>query len=231
MRFLIDMKPFTQRSIDFLYFNFKHNSKAWYSEHKDDFKQFVQLPMQDLVSALAPSMLTIDSQFVTEPKSCVSRLYKDLHFAKDKTTLYRDHMWLEFTRDKHSRTPVPSFYFELSPYNFSYGCGFYYMDGALLKAMQKLILEDSTPFKKANECLKAQNVFHIAGEEYTHAKFDTLDDDKKIWLNRKFVYFTTKSTDINLLLSQNLHETLAKHFTSIKPIYDFFMQVHLLAQQ
>ncbi len=220
------MNLFTQRSIDFLYFNFKHNSKAWYAEHRDDFKQFVQLPLQDLVSALADTMHTIDPFLITEPKACISRIYKDLRFAKDKTTLYRDHMWFEFTRNKHSRTPVPSFYFELSPYNFSYGCGFYYMDSALSKAIQKMVMDDSPLYHKANECLKSQKVFHIAGEEYTRSKFDKVDDDKKNWLNRKFIYFTTQSTDINLLLSENLHKTLAEQFVSIKPIYDFLLEAH-----
>ncbi len=225
------MKLFTQRSLDFLYFNFQHNSKAWYAEHKDDYKQYVQLPMQDLVIALTPIMLKIDSQFVTEPKSCVSRIYKDLRFAKDKSTLYRDHMWLEFTRNKHSRNPLPSFYFELSPYRLSYGCGYYYMDSALSKALQQQVLDNSTLYQKANECLKAQNVFHIAGEECVRAKFDSLDEDKKKWLNRKFVYFTTQSTDINMLLSENLHEIIASHFESIKPIYDFLMHVHFQAEK
>ena len=75
------MTPFCQRSLDFLYFNNKYNSKAWYQEHRDDFKQYLSLPFTDLAVALAPAMLKIDGQMLTEPKSIISRLYKDLRFA------------------------------------------------------------------------------------------------------------------------------------------------------
>ena len=82
------MTTFTQSSLDFLYFNHKYNSKLWYAEHKEDFKQYLAVPFRDLVTAMSPRMLEIDDKMITEPKSIVSRLYKDLRFAKDKTSLY-----------------------------------------------------------------------------------------------------------------------------------------------
>ena len=101
------MTTFCQRTLDFLYFNNKHNSKAWYAEHKEDFKQYLYAPFCNLVTQMTPDMLRIDSDFIVEPKSVISRLYKDLRFAKDKTSLYRDCMWLTFMRDKNQMTVCP----------------------------------------------------------------------------------------------------------------------------
>ena len=72
------MTPFAQRSLDFLYFNHKYNSKLWYQEHKEDFKQYLSIPFRDLVCEMSPRMLEIDGQMVTDPKSIVSRLYKEI---------------------------------------------------------------------------------------------------------------------------------------------------------
>ena len=110
------MTTFTQRSLDFLYFNNKYNSKLWYAEHKEDFKQYLAVPFRDLVTAMSPRMLEIDDKMITEHKSIVSRLYKDLRFAKDETSLYRDHMWLTFMRGTNAGCGLPGFFFELSPY-------------------------------------------------------------------------------------------------------------------
>lgn len=93
-----------------MYFNNKYNSKLWYAEHKEDFKQYLAVPFRDLVTAMSPRMLEIDDKMITEPKSIVSRLYKDLRFAKDKTSLYRDHMWLTFMRGTNAGCGLPGFF-------------------------------------------------------------------------------------------------------------------------
>ena len=146
------MTPFSQRSLDFLYFNHKYNSKLWYQEHKEDFKQYLSFPFRDLVVAMSPRMLEIDEQMITEPKSIVSRLYKDLRFAKDKTSLYRDHMWLTFMRGTNAMCGLPGYFFELSPYNFRYGCGYYMADAKSMASLRNLILSNAPVFQKAKEC-------------------------------------------------------------------------------
>ena len=60
------MTTFTQRSLDFLYFNNKYNSKLWYAEHKEDFKQYLAVPFRDLVTAMSPRMLEIDDKMRTQ---------------------------------------------------------------------------------------------------------------------------------------------------------------------
>ena len=160
------MTTFSQRSLDFLYFNHKYNSKLWYQEHKEDFKQFLSIPFHDLAVEMTPRMLKIDEQMITEPKSIVSRLYKDLRFAKDKTSLYRDHMWLTFMRGTNAACGLPGYFFEISPYNFRYGCGYYMADAKSMASLRNLILSNSPVFQKAKECFENQSVFSLVGETY-----------------------------------------------------------------
>ena len=141
------MTTFCQRSLDFLYFNHLNNSKAWYAEHKEDFRQYLYDPFCDIVREMTPSMLQIDEGFITEPRSVISRLYKDLRFAKDKTSLYRDCMWFTFMRDKNQMYGLPGFFFELSPYGFRYGCGYYCADAKSMASMRNLILSNSKSFQ------------------------------------------------------------------------------------
>lgn len=216
---------FCQRSIDFLYFNHKNNSRQWYAEHKDDYKKYLVKPFEELVCALTPSMLKIDGRFITEPKVnyTISRLYRDLRFSADKT-LYRDHMWLIFARDKKLYNGVPAFYFELTPYNASYGCGYYSADNSSMQSFRDLIIKDSPIFKEAFECYKSQTTFKLEGECYKTNKYPQYSSDIQDWLNRRTVCFISKINDTDFLFSPDLADTLAKEFTSIAPLYRMMIE-------
>lgn len=224
------MTPFCQRSLDFLYFNHKYNSKAWYQEHREDFRQYLAVPFNDLAIALAPDMLKIDPSFITEPKSIVSRLYKDLRFAKDKTSLYRDHMWLSYMRGKDAYNS-PAFFFEISPYNFQFGCGFYMADAKTMANLRKLIETDSKTFQKAKKCLESQTTFKLVGENYKKPKYPDAPQDLSIWLEKKDICFTATSFDSTLLFSENLADYLAEQFKKIKPLYDLMLTAESMTER
>lgn len=227
------MTHFCQRSVDFLYFNHKHNSKSWYAEHRDDYKEYLLLPFQDLATALAPTMLSIDEQFIVSPNvgGTISRIYKDLRFAKDKTSLYRDAMWLTFMRDKNCDHALPGYFFELSPYMFRYGCGYYFADSAAMKSARKLILENSPSFQDAKNCYENQNIFKIYGECYKQSHYPDQPESLKTWLDRKYIGFIAECKDIDQLCSTSLPDMLSQRFLSIKPIYDFMMTAESLAER
>ena len=56
--------PFSQESLDFLTDNYFFNSREWYRAHREDYLRLVQEPMAELVSALAPKMLSVDPEFI-----------------------------------------------------------------------------------------------------------------------------------------------------------------------
>ena len=225
------MTPFSQRSLDFLYFNHKYNSKLWYQEHKEDFKQYLSFPFRDLVNAMSPRMLEIDEQMITEPKSIVSRLYKDLRFAKDKTSLYRDHMWLTFMRGTNAMCGLLGYFFELSPYNFRYGCGYYMADAKSMASLRKLILSNAPVFQKAKECFENQSIFSLVGETFKKPRYADHPEDLSRWLEKKDICFIANSTDIDLLFSPNLADVLCDRFEMIKPLYDLMMTAESLAER
>ena len=67
------MTTFTQRSLDFLYFNNKYNSKLWYQEHKEDFKQYLSIPFRDLVCEMSPRMLEIEGRITVQNAPTASK--------------------------------------------------------------------------------------------------------------------------------------------------------------
>ncbi len=220
---------FTQRALDFLYFNHKNNSKIWYQDHKEDYREFLVKPFAELVTALAPTMLSIDANLIVEPKidKAISRIYRDMRYASDGY-LYRDRMWCVFLRDKKLYNGLPGYFFEISPYGFRYGCGYYQADGRSVKNFRQLILDNSPEYKDAMACFKAQNVFTVYGETLKTSRYPDYSPEAQDWLNRKNVGLITESQDIDLLFSENLANVLAEQFLSIKPFYDMLLKAELM---
>ena len=212
---------FTQRALDFLYFNHKNNSKQWYQQHKEDYQKYLVEPFKELVIALTPTMLSIDDRFIVEPKvdKTISRIYRDMRYASDGY-LYRDKMWCVFLRDKKLYNGLPGFYFELSPYGFRYGCGYYQADGQSVKNFRQLILDNSPEYQKAIECYKNQSIFKLYGEKLKTSRYPDYPEEAQEWLMLKNAGLITESQDINLLFSENLGKILAEQFMMIKPFYD-----------
>ena len=92
--------PFSEKTLEFIFENHANDSKEWFKAHKDDFEQYVKEPFREFVSALTPTMLKIDDEFICDPKR-LSRIYRDARYSKGKS-IFRDYMWYSFGRKKES---------------------------------------------------------------------------------------------------------------------------------
>ena len=219
---------FSQKTIDFLFENKLQNSKIWYDDHKADFKEHVLTPLAELVTKLAPTMLSIDDMLICDPKvdKTISRIYRDTRFSKDKS-LYRDHMWCSFKRDKKIYTGFPEFFFDVSPAGFCYGFGYYAAGPDSMESMRALILGDDKDFRKALKAIEKQNVFAMDGECYKRSKYPEKPTDLRNWLDRKSIYFIRNSEDFKTLYAENLTDILAEDYKILEPVYKFLLKAEL----
>lgn len=218
------MTNFSAKTLDFLFENRLHDSKAWHDEHKKDFTDLVFTPLHDLVEALAPKMLEIDDKFVVIPQTSktISRIRRDTRFTHDKS-LYRQNMWIVFKRDKSYGQELPSFYFDVSDQGFEYGCGFYYNSTRYMENLRSKILSGDKTFKAADRAYRRQKIFTMTGDSYKRPKFPDEPPKNQEWLNRKSISFNAHSKDFDLLFSDRLAEKLAEDFVLLKPIYEFLL--------
>ncbi len=214
---------FSEQSLDFLIENRMRNDRTWYQQNKETFLKNVLAPMQELVESLSGVIAEIDPQLICEPKigRSISRIHRDTRFSKDKT-VFRDHMWCSFMRDKKVYHGLPGFYFEISPMGFSCGCGYYRADTESMMAMRRLIINRDKTFVKAYDAVKKQNIFAIEGEMYKRSKFPDAKEEYKTWLDRKTICLCHYSDDFDLLFSDGLADWLGEKFKSIEPVYHFF---------
>jgi uncharacterized protein (TIGR02453 family) len=213
---------FNPKGLQFLFENRMNNSKEWYDGHKEIYKQYVYQPMEALILEVAPAVREIDDQLITVPSKIISRVRRDTRFTKDKT-LYRDHVWLTFLRDKSETATSPCFWFEIGQKGCGYGVGFYGAEPRVMAAMREMILEGHPAFLAALKGYEAQNRFVIGGETYKRSKYPDQPENLRTWLDRKNIYFECAHNDFKLAFSKELPEALKESYRSLKPIYDFFL--------
>lgn len=214
--------PFSKKTLDFLIENHLNDSKAWYQEHKEDYKQYIAEPFSEFITALQPTINEIDSEIICNPKR-FSRLYRDARFSKGGS-IFRENVWCSFERRTEEFESVPSFYLDVSPNGFEYGCGYYMASTATMNALRNLILKNDKAFQVAIDAYENQDTFQLSGDLYKKNRYPDQSERLCNWLNRKSIYLFSRSTDIDQLCSNKLSDMIAEDYKKISPIYHFFMK-------
>lgn len=215
---------FSAQSLDFLFENMINDSRVWYNEHKEDYRRLIAEPFAEFVSEMTDTMKSIDENFTCDPKK-ISRLYRDARYARGKS-VFRDYVWYSFRRPK-GETPLPEFYFSISPNGFDYGCGFYCAGTDTMDSMRRLILADDKSFRAALKAYKSQDVFCLYGDLYKRSRYPEESGEKQDWLNRKSMGMSAESKDFELLFSDRLAEKISADFKAIAPVYEFYLKAEM----
>ncbi|MDR3552120.1 MAG: DUF2461 domain-containing protein [Clostridia bacterium] len=213
---------FSAGTLDFLFENRMHDSRAWFEEHKEQYVTLVQTPLRALVAELEPAVRKLDPLIEAGPsgRKAISRIYRDTRFSRDKT-LFRDFMWVSFLRDKKLEYELPSYYFEISQSGYAYGCGYYMPAPALMETIRGLILGGDRLFCAALEALERQDLFELCGERYKRPRYPDQPERLRSWLEMRTIWFERRSNDFKTLFSPDLTGQLISGYELLKPVYDF----------
>lgn len=217
--------PFTPEALDFLVENQFHDSRSWYHEHKNVFKEKVIAPFVELIDGLQSAFNAIDGRIQCDPRR-ISRLYRDARRCRGKST-FRDCLWTTFRPTSDNDYSVPCFYFEFSPRGFDFGCGYYNMSTDSRDVLRELILSGHPAFIAALEAYEAQNAFKLYGELYKRNHFPDQPENICDWLNRKKIGMSAESQDFELFFSDHLTEFVGEQFSSLKPFWELLNEVEL----
>lgn len=215
---------FSEKTFSFLFENRLQNDKAWFTEHRTEYEEYVLNPMTELAKVLGPTVSAIDADIVTTPRvnKVLSRIYRDVRFSNDKS-LYRDQIWLSFKRDKHMYVQYPEFFFVASRKSFCYGCGYYAPTPAATDSIRSLILEGDPLFRKAKKVCEQNDAFVLDGDLYKRSRYPDQPKELRQWLDRKAPSVVVKSDDLSLLYKPDLADRIGQDFQKLKPVYHFFL--------
>ncbi len=188
---------------------------------------FLLKPLQDLVSDLSQTMLTIDPYFEVRPQvdKTISRIYRDTRFSHDKS-LFKNNLWITFKRPVKPWQDKPAFYFEIFPDWYRYGMGYYGASKHIMDHFRNTIDENPDRFLKVIDFFKT-GIFKLEGDPYKRTIPNDHSGEIQPWYQMKSFYLTCNKAADDVVFSAKLLDELIERFTLLKPLYQYLMEVQL----
>jgi uncharacterized protein (TIGR02453 family) len=147
--------PFSQRALRFFRGLARHNEKAWFEAHRDEYETEVRQPMRELIEDLDVRFGEFAPEIGGDPRRSMFRIYRDIRFSKDKSP-YKTHAacWFHHrnaARNVGSEADAGSagFYFHLQPGGKSgLGAGLWMPPRPQLKKLREAVTDDLNGFDR-----------------------------------------------------------------------------------
>jgi len=157
---------FTNETFRFFRDLSRHNRTEWMAANRDRYMSHVVEPLRNLLDALAPAMRKLHPGFDTSGRTgpSLSRINRDIRFAKDKTP-YRTQMYLLFA-DAKSWKLGGQLYIGISPDVVTVGFRIYGMD------KESILVKSAKPRLQKNPAWLAQQTRRL-GKKYESYWYST----------------------------------------------------------
>ena len=212
---------FSQKTVDFMWNIRLNNNKAWFEEHKDEFKRDFQAPMKELGQEVYARITEKYGErgFVHK----LSRIYKDARRVKDGN-FYRDSLWFSVEKpyaEEMESSGVLTFWFDLNPEGWSYGLGYYAAKAATMEKLRQTIDDNPKKFEKLIDLINRQDEFKLEGDEYARQKQAPTAKTQE-WYNKKSFSLIHYGEIGDELFRREFADRLVSGYEFLMPFYDYF---------
>ena len=208
---------YCDKTLDFLWGIRLNNDRAWFTEHKDDYLQYLYQPTMDLGNEVYARFMGKFPKLDLNLHVC--RIYRDARRLHGRGP-YKDHLWLTIRPENDVWSHQPVFWFEITPEGWSYGVGFWNADARTMAAMRRDIDEDPKRLAKLARRLKKDGRFRLQGQDYARSKGDP-SPLLTPWYNKKSLSIGCDRPFDALVCSPELIDALVDGFTFLEPYYQY----------
>ncbi len=215
------MKYFTKDYITFFQDLSKNNEKDWFHANKKRYEESVKKPFLFFITQLITELQNIETDLHLEAKKCISRINRDIRFAKDKSP-YNLHLTAFLGRGGKKDKSIPGMAIRLSPEMLGIMGGSYGMDKDQLYRLRTTLSKDNTiinallsepNFKKTFGSVRGETMKRVPKEWAEAARLEPL-------ILQKQFYFMGELKP-SLIYSDELMPTLLNQYKIMKPVNDY----------
>jgi len=221
---------FRPEAVDFLAELAQNNERAWFTPRKADYERLLKVPMEALVAALADRFEARGIPLEADPKRSVSRIHRDIRFARDKSpyklNVYARFPWVETGSDHDASddgAQGTSAYFSVMPGESHVGGGMWRPERPRLEAFRVAIRDDP---ERARAALEDPHFLATFGPVHSHESLKRIpsgfppDHPMAELFRFKDVLFGRRLTD-DEVHSPDLPDVLADAYAAAVPVFRF----------
>lgn len=206
-----------------------NNNKAFMAENRSEYHRLMRDPYYDLIEALTPTMLAIDSRMEVRPYKVLSRIYRDTRFTRDKSP-YRDHHWIAFRRAGEPREKAVMFWFELRVDRLSWGLGFWGENRQAMDLLRRRMLAKPDEILGILKPLEKQGLI-LDGDPFKRMKLpEGLHKDLRKIYPLKELYISRADPEHEWAFGERLLQELIQDYQAMAPMYQLLRGCYDIAQ-
>lgn len=206
----------------FMAIQFNNNTEFFHANH-DWYVDAVRRPCLELAAALSGVMTAIDDEIELRPNRVVSRINRDLRYARDKSP-YKDDIWLRLRRPADPNRANLGFYFDISANESSFGMGFYEECKPHMNGLRRRLATEPEAFMELLKPLGGD--FELFMNAYKRMKLpENLPPELREWYAVRTFWFVQDIKDFAILKSPALVDFLAEGFDRLTPIYRYIRDI------
>jgi uncharacterized protein (TIGR02453 family) len=199
----------------------RNNRREWFQAHRDDYERFVRAPMAEFVLALARDL---PAEFVTDPKVCLYRIYRDTRFSKDKSP-YKTHTAAVFPRRGLPKHSGAGLYFHIAPDGVFAGGGIYAPSPPELQLVRAHVAERFLALRTIVESPEFRKTFGtLHGEKLSRVPRGFPADHRAAEFLKHKQYLAGCSFTTSLAASARFYPKLLDCFRKTIPLIRFLNQ-------
>lgn len=211
---------FSEETIRFFLDMRFNNNKAYFEENRSRYQSVVVEPFYALIEELTPVMQSIDPMMEVKPYRCLSRIYRDTRFSKDKSP-FKDHAWITFKRAGEPKDQSVVFWFELRIDSVDWGMGFW---GENRQALDTFRRRMTAQPERISDIIAQCNLpeHHLALDGAVWKRIEIPENIPKHlvrWYTAKSLYIGKVFAEQEWTFKPSLVKRLTEDYKALAPIY------------
>lgn len=142
---------FSDASFKFLRSLARHNDKAWFNDHRQQYEDHVRQPFLRLLGDLQPALAEVSEHFRADTRGVggsLFRIHRDARFSNDKSP-YKTWQGARLFHERRREVAAPSFYVHLQPGESFVGAGLWHPEPETQRRVRHFILDNPGSWKAA----------------------------------------------------------------------------------
>lgn len=215
---------FTPHAFGFLRALARHNERAWFQEHRDDYERHVRAPFLRLVADLQPALAEVSAQYRADPAPAggsLFRIHRDTRFSNNKAP-YKTWQGARLFHARRREVPAPSFYVHLEPGGCFVGAGLWHPDTPVQRRVRQFIHDNPAGWVAATQAPAFRRRFALDDSEMLvriPAGFPADSPLAGDLRRRNFV--ALRALDDALMTGPRLLSTLGRDLAALAPLVDY----------
>jgi len=211
---------FSQETVDFMWGIRFNNERTWFEAHKETYlKEFYQ-PMKELGEEVYSFIREKRPDYDLIVK--VSRIYRDARRLHGRGP-YKDHLWFSVRQPAEEWVDKPTFWFELTPDDWSYGMGYWVSKPATMAKLRNRIDRDPATMEHLTRILNGQTEFSLNTVDYKKLRSPAPSEILEPWYRARYFSIGHEEKLTDELFSRDIVDRLKRGYEFLLPYYDYFL--------